>query len=214
MYHVKVIDKLKKEGCWARPVVGVFNDKDEQVGSYTKGYDMCPTQTFQHFQKDGQDYAVISGEDYTLATVIALPSCEVVCVEDNPMPGCGFCPVEIYIPWLVGYRLKEDGPFHYESWTQKEVEEEFVEDTNWDIKRPEFALVQGCVWGDDNSWKLEVYDLSDVPNKITRHAPFGYFEMAPGKLEELVTIYSYTEDEYRCQLSGISRHTFKPGDLK
>jgi hypothetical protein len=41
--------------------------------------------------------------------------------------------------------------------------------------------VAGCVWGDDSSWKLQVFDLSKAAQgTITRSERFGYCEIALG----------------------------------
>lgn len=41
------------------------------------------------------------------------------------------------------------------------------------------GFVAGCVWGDDSSWKLEVFDLQRAAEGvISRSARFGYLELA------------------------------------
>lgn len=45
----------------------------------------------------------------------------------------------------------------------------------------DFALVSGCHWGDDSSWKVEMFDLTRAPEGvITRSQPFGYHELPGG----------------------------------
>lgn len=53
-------------------------------------------------------------------------------------------------------------------------------------KHARFAFVCGCVWGDDSSWKLQVFDLSKVSDGIiTRDDRFGYVEVS-SPLEQYV----------------------------
>lgn len=201
-YSCKEISRIKTPGCWDQIVVGVFKDENK-VGRYIKGYDDNPTKTFQPFVgSDGKDYAVISATDYTLATVISLPDCRVVCVEDNPSPGYGFCPVEIWIPKL--YKLKDYPDSGYFSMPTEEGEDLH----SLDIKLPTFAFVQGCVWGDDSSYKLEIYDLRDALNKISRLQPFGYLEMADGHLKDLIEIYDETNGTVSCKIKSLKWERF------
>lgn len=117
-------------------------------------------------------------------------------IEEEPLgtekPGWGFCPVEFYVPDY--YENKEydvDSPYEY--WMMKGrdgeepqkryycTEEELLRYTG------QFALYQGCVWGDDSGgMKLRYIDLSRISEGIvTSDERFGYIQFAGKSLQEI-----------------------------
>jgi len=74
----------------------------------------------------------------------------------------GFCPVQFFVPY---------DPFS---------------EINGD-----FGFVAGCVWGDDNSWKVQFLDLSKIrEGKLIRDDRFGYLELPAGvKLADAVELF-------------------------
>jgi hypothetical protein len=66
-----------------------------------------------------------------------------------------------------------------ESCTCKEEWDEFYKKHHiWHFPDRVHGFVAGCVWGDDNSWKIEHLDLTHADlGVVTRTARFGYIEM-------------------------------------
>ena len=61
----------------------------------------------------------------------------------------GFCPVEYYVP------VDETGRL-----------------------RAPYAFVSGCIWGDDSTWKIQMFDLDAVEQgALRRYEKFGYITL-------------------------------------
>jgi hypothetical protein len=117
-----------------------------------------------------------------------LPSCKDIGGEE-PSAG-GFCPVEYFIPEIVEW-AKEPDPKKPGS---------FIHRTR--NTRANVALVAGCYWGDDSSWKIQCFDLSQVESGIiTRDERFGYIAM-PKDLSLEKSVYLYRDEE-----TGVVRAT-------
>ena len=129
-YTAKVLGTIDKGPAVMKSLhVGVFEvseDTERQVGEYTRNYDQF-FQTFFHFQKNGENYALYSPY-YTATRIMKLPSCEDIGGEDPH--AFGFCPTDFYVPWQV----RED-----------------------EFSTAEFGFVAGCIWGDDSSWKIDTW---------------------------------------------------------
>ncbi|MDB5076310.1 MAG: hypothetical protein JWO42_2489 [Chloroflexi bacterium] len=155
---------------------------DEQfIGSYERDYSAYGASTFIPFEQNGQWYALYSA-DYTATRVMSLPDCRDLGGEEQS--SLGFCPVEYYVP---RYRIASrhnietgatteiyefDNADRFERSTA--VEDQGYKFGPWQYLRT--ALVAGCYWGDDSSWKVEVIDLSQAAvGVITRDHRFGYF---------------------------------------
>lgn len=169
VYSAEVIEKIDKKEGFGRLKVGVFKvDKDgkkEQVGEYERNYSSL-FNTFYHFRKNEKDYALYS-RDYTSTRVMELPSCNDIGGEERD--GCGFCPVDLYVPW-------------------------FDERDKFSLYPANFGFVAGCVWGDDSSWKIQYLDLTEVEQGIiSRDDRFGYIEM-PGNLslKQAISLWYYS----------------------
>ena len=169
-YYAKVIaDRDHGKGYWNTLRVGVFKRveegedwDDEQVGEYIRTYHSLMG-TFFPFERNGKWYALYS-KDYTCTRVMSLPDCEDLFGQDPH--GCGFCPVEFYIPQLTKYGEKEDGKIDWDDQTSVYCS---------------FGFLCGCIWGDDCSWKIQYIDLSKVEEgELTIDDRFGYIELPGG----------------------------------
>ena len=121
-------------------------------------------QTFEPFRQGPREFALVS-KDYTATAVLDLASGQVI-AEENPS-GAGFCPLGFYVPdwWDIN-----DGSIIPGS-------EYWGTDDEWPTG--DFGFVWGCVWGDDNSWKVQFLDLSQIQQGILRRDDrFGYVELA------------------------------------
>jgi hypothetical protein len=102
----------------------------------------------------------------------------------------GFCPVDYFIPEIVEWETAPDLEKPGSS-TQR------IKKTRVDV-----ALVAGCYWGDDNSWKIQCFDLSQIESGIiTRDERFGYIAM-PKELSLEKNVYLYRDEK-----SGVVRAT-------
>lgn len=167
IYFVRTTPVSTKSGCWNYLRCEVFrrlkDGGEEKVGEYTRKYGTF-YDTFEPFVKERKEYALVS-DDYTSSTVISLEDCRVIARESLEPKSFGFCPTGFYVPFLG-----KDHP-----------------------KNGHFGIVCGCVWGDDNSWKIEYLDLSRIEEGIlTREARWGYVELPAGSnaLKRCVRAYS------------------------
>lgn len=71
-----------------------------------------------------------------------------------------------------------------------------------------FALVAGCHWGDDSSWKIRCIDLElAIDGKVQVNSPFGYiWLLGNDSLEDAITYNDFTWEEWeseRCALLEV-----------
>lgn len=155
------VELRSPETAWPQVRVDIL-DGDQVIASYARNYRML--QTFEPFRQAGRDFALIS-PDYTGTSVIDLATGQIIAAErHDPV---GFCPVGFYVPdwWDVHHGWTLPGTLH---WTA---------DREWPTGM--FGFVWGCVWGDDQSWKVQYLDLSSIQNGILRRDDrFGYLELA------------------------------------
>ena len=233
-YSARSIGKIEySPDAWHGLRVGVFRsngESEQQVGEYTRNYPKL-YKTFHHFEKDGKDYALYS-RDYTATRVMELPSCKDIGGEDPH--AYGFCPVDFYVPRYVEskYLDVEDVPhrFRINEPSDEDLTHRTTEWTPIDqktgkrivVEKPSnpvgpltyysFGFVAGCIWGDDNSWKIQYLDLSDVDRGvIKRDARFGYIEMPHDmNLKDAIGMGSYSKDPEaewsHCITIAIQRH--------
>ncbi|HEX4301336.1 MAG TPA: hypothetical protein VHZ78_00990 [Rhizomicrobium sp.] len=118
---------------------------------------------------------------------MSLPDCRDIGGEEPA--GDGFCPVELFIPRYRSETLKflRDGSvrenWRFESRAENLADklEPFHHTTFGPWTGLDIGFVAGCLWGDDSSWKLQVFDLSRAAEGIlTRDDRFGYVEIAAG----------------------------------
>lgn len=172
-YHVKCTNVPTKPGCWELTKVEIFlkcNNVcgETKLGEYTRGYHSFGERTFYPFTQGGKDFALIS-KDYTCTSVIELPSCKVIASEESSPHG--FCPVEFFVP--ENHKDPEEDPQGLDG---------------------QFGFVAGCVWGDDNSWKVQFLDLSAVQGGVILRDKnkLGYLELPPNMtLAEAIDMDDY-----------------------
>ncbi|MDR2736195.1 MAG: hypothetical protein LBB49_01355 [Gracilibacteraceae bacterium] len=147
---------------WGGLHVSVFRrGEPKPICAYRRNYTNMYG-TFEPFRQNGHDFALIS-TDYTMTTVLDLVSGEVVAEE----PHEGFCPAGFYVPdwWDV-----HDGTIIPGS-------QYWGPDEEW--PNGDIGFVWGCLWGDDDSWKVQLLDLSRLSEGVVaREERFGYLPLA------------------------------------
>jgi hypothetical protein len=194
---------------------------DSELGGYKRNYPSFGEQTFEPFELGGVWYALYS-RDYTSTRVMKLPGCEDLGGEE---PGSGgFCPVEFFVPRYravvtkntVTGEISENARF--ESWGDERPDQptrEGFEISYGEWKSLDIGFVAGCLWGDDSSWKLEVFDLSGVAEGIiVRSARFGHVELGKMPLAEAVVLDSFLPHwELRATIIRQERRDVRTGTL-
>ena len=194
-----VVEKIDNgKGYWRYNLVSIKRN-GILVGSYIRNYSSFSEATFHPF-KIGDDWYALYSKEYTATRVAKLTNgFEDWCGETND--AFGFCPTEYFVPVKHEYSYvfpMKDRPAltgtssqwldcDYEKvqefWDDVQKEKGTVTWSNW-------ALMSGCVWGDDTSWKLRYIDLSEIPNKVLKITErFGYWEL-PQEIRKCVRIYS------------------------
>lgn len=222
----KLEDVDNGRGYWRYQRIGVFRG-EEQVGEHV--YTYSSGLPFAAFEQDGQWYALASRK-YTCTEILRLPDCEWIGGE-TPAAG-GFCPVELYVPSYRVQRWRWEPPEKVEG-----VRREIVNDPNgpnefryydheqddsvadYPLRFAPYGFVSGCVWGDDSSWKLEMFDLSRVKDGIlTRSRPWGYLELPEGfSLRDCIRLDSDVEgaQEYvTLHVAEMARFRFDNGTFR
>jgi hypothetical protein len=164
-----VVKSIHPRGIWGRSEVSIYATSGifkRKLGGYTRNYPAHGLTTWYPFSRGDKDYALYS-RDYTCTRVMELSSFKDIGGED-PNPH-GFCPVEYLVP-EIRYLEKEPDP---------KGKAPFVDSLK---KSPsDVAFVAGCFWGDDSSWKIQCFDISQVGSgMITRDERFGYVAMPKG----------------------------------
>src|SRR5205823_952581 len=130
--------------------------------SYDRNYRMF--KTFEPFRQGDRMFALISTH-YGQTSVLDLHTGEVIATET--LSRWLFCPIGFYVP----------------DWWDVHDESVLPEQPKWRPKDHEwptgdFGFVWGCIWGDDNSWKVQYLDLSGVQHGLVhRDERFGYLEL-------------------------------------
>lgn len=150
-YSLKTTNQETKPGCWNFVLCEIYQG-ESKIGEYVRKYPSFAQETFAVFSLDGQDYAIYSA-DYQTVEFMTLPDCKKVELDEESKESLlHFCPVEVRIPRY----------YHYKDiivdWTGDE------EDQNEETIFHNFALVAGCVWGDDSTWNLNILDFSQIKN--------------------------------------------------
>jgi hypothetical protein len=221
-FHVKTRAKPNRPGTWNSTVVTVF-DGDTQVGEYERNYPSFAVETFEPFEKDGVWYALYS-PNYTCTRVMSLPNCKDIGGEEPR--SSGFCPVELFVP-----RFREatttntgDPKYKHTNWLFESDADAFRE-LEANIKSGlrtslgpwctlDVAFVAGCVWGDDSSWKLQVFDLSSVAEgKLTRSDRFGFVQLAQMPLAEAVRCHRWDDSSTRVTIIRQEDRDLQTGGL-
>lgn len=161
------------------------------VASYHRNYPYL-LRTFHPFRQLGEggqwrEYALVS-DNYWKTSVLDLVTGEMVATEGGTVsedeltqrleagvspevverlrqdyvPGAGFCPQEFRV-------------FDFNEFFDAEV---LPSPEEFDLVRGMWALVAGCVWGDDSTMKVRYVDLSRIGDGVVRvDERFGYVEL-------------------------------------
>jgi hypothetical protein len=182
-FHAKAVTKPKPP-YWDCADVTIF-DGNAEIGSYERQIGIFGEETFEPFEIDGEWYALYS-RDYTCTRIMSLPDCRDLGGEKPH--GQGFCPVELYVPRFRSiFSISKNGE-KSEGRVFEKNGETYDQDVTDVFGNPITAgpwryltvgSIAGCQWGDDATWKLEVFDLSRANEGVlTRSARFGYLELS------------------------------------
>jgi hypothetical protein len=219
-FRAEAIVTPLREGVWGSSIVKIFDGATE-IGQYERNYPSFAAQTFEPFELGGAWYALYS-RDYTATRVMSLPECRDLGGEE-PNSG-GFCPVELYVPryklvTMTNRATGEESQHHYFESYAEGRSGHVVGNGPFDFNYgPWLSLdtgfVAGCVWGDDNSWKLQVIDLTRAAEGIiVRSERFGYLELVDGlKLADAVRLDSFLPHwQFRLTISRRERRDMATG---
>lgn len=218
--YVAVANKIPtKPGCWDYLKVDILCD-GVKVGEYSRNYSSL-FNTFCPFVWKGKEYALYS-RHYTATRLMSLPDCKDLGGEE---PGSGgFCPtgyavpiVPMQSPEAIAAKPKHNPRRHPEQWPDDKAPEFKEACARFDAEYNEwwkqypfeeqtcpFALMCGCHWGDDCSWKLQLIDLRRVEEGIiTRKEAFGYIEFW-GAGKDLAELVDVSEDEGRFRVKAAT----------
>jgi hypothetical protein len=232
-YTAKVLGEIQNApGTWHSLRVGVFRmseGNEEQIGEYTRNYTSL-FRTFYPFTVANQAYALYSPY-YTATRIMELPSCKDIGSEEPS--SYGFCPVEYFVPAYVirewtnwqdtiqHTRVNNPKPdallpkvnTYYR--THAETGERYTVEKPSHIITPltfyPFGFVAGCIWGDDNSWKIQYLDLSEAEKGILkREERFGYIELPNNvTLRDAIDMSDYLYDDEYTTISITIQQRFK-----
>ncbi len=221
-FRAVAVEEPRRTGSLGGVTVNIF-DGDTQIGAYARNYPSFGEETFEPFELDGTWFALYSS-DYTATRVMSLPDCRDIGGEEPASDG--FCPVELYVPrYRKVTRTARTSGEEREDWRFEDSAETFIlpEDDaysyGWTIG-PWLSLptgfVAGCIWGDDSTWKVQVFDLSEAAKgKIARTERFGHVELAHGlSLAESIRLDRHMPDwELRATIIRRERRDVATGRL-
>ena len=223
MYSAKKIEDIKNQpGTWNSTKIGIFKD-NEQVGSFDRNYYSFGESTFAPFKR-GNDWYALYSPDYQSIRVMKLPECTPIEIVDEKS---GFCPVEIYIPefqWRLDKGVPPEELHKYPEVNRERISKDYEEkeynpelfnkdmdgyhkfyDVQKEILYEDFAFVSGCFWGDDSSWKIELYDISKANLGIIKKVPeWGYYELPGLSLKECIHLSSFRRLAGTQQLAPVN----------
>jgi len=198
-YTARVEEKVDKgKGSWNYLNIGIYH-LDEKIGEYQRNYSSFYNTFHPFIGVDGKWYAIYS-KDYTGTRIMSLPDCKDIGGEERD--GCGFCPVDYFVPSAYKYEFESFRGDICKSWIV--IESDFAEEElkskfrDGEMKFAPYAFLCGCVWGNDSSWKIQFLDLSQAHRGILKSDDrFGYVEMARScnRLIDAVQIIEWMEGD-------------------
>ncbi len=229
---------------WKTQRIGVFkvdNNGEEQIGEYLRNYGSF-FDSFFHFQQNGKDLALYSC-DYTAKRIMELPSCQEIGGEEpNEM---GFCPVEFFVPTYLDQEHKHrtnNESFPPETASVRRVNNPSIEDLRESEQKHSyvvaltgqecedvftyrpltpllyypFGFIAGCIWGDENTWKVQYLDLSQAfEGKLVREESSGYIELPDGlSLKDAIHMDDYLYDAEEESANHIRINLLQTFDLR
>lgn len=237
-YSAKLIESVPtKPGCWNYSQIGVFQD-DKQIGEYKRNYPSYGEATFCPFIGADDKWYALYSEKYTATSIMSLPDCARIGGEEPN--SFGFCPTGFYIArytesiwkakpeselhkypeanwhWLRVDRNErdyEEGPkWESELEISESEESKYFGNIKYDLR---LGFVMGCIWGDDNSWKLERLDLTEAHKGILKReaSSFGYVELPAMPLKECLCING-SETSFNVAVTTIKHFYMRDGVIK
>ncbi len=170
-YKIETVTRKSNPGCW--DVIDITIKKDEEVVfEVTRRYSTMAEETTKFFELDGKEIVVYSDDYQTLNFFNLTDRQPIQLDEESKKQIYGFCPVEIIIP---RYKIEDE-------WYE-------MDNDNGPLYH-DFAMVSGCAWGDDSSWKLNIIDLKDLLSGKVRYVtnledlePKWLYEELPSQLK-------------------------------
>lgn len=180
-YTIRTESVENAPGCWNSLRCEVLMDEDK-IGEYV--YNYSSGAPFHPFEKNGKHYALYS-RDYTSTRVMSLPDCKDIGGEERH--AFGFCPTGYAVPFGEYY----------------ERVGEVYEGRQFNA---EFGFVCGCVWGDDNSWKIQILNLTRVEDGIIDRdeEALGYIELLgeASSLADAIDVDGWTPEDPIIRVTG------------
>lgn len=146
-----------RKNCWNYTHVHIY-ENNKWIGGYVRNYHML-YDTFKPFIFNKKWYALCS-KDYTGLDIIELPSCKFK--NKRSHNSYGFCPVEVLpLDETLISNIDQDEKSIFISQNQL----------------GKYALISGCVWGDDSNWKVELVTLD--PENGLAEIDNDFFDYTP-----------------------------------
>jgi hypothetical protein len=212
-----------RPGTWNTTKVSIFRD-DNLIGEYLRNYSGHGPDTFYPFLIGDEWYALYSA-NYTATRVMKLHNDRIEdwCGEENDANG--FCPVEFYIPRYKQSTHTMDIQGESHNYSRYYVDNDYKDENEFlteevssltpvTIQYTDFGFLSGCIWGDDNSWKLRYIDLSKIPEReLIITDKFGYWEL-PNKssLKECINMANWQPDHTWVELTKMENVNLKTGE--
>ncbi len=219
-FRVTTKPKPNRPNQWDSTVVTIY-DGDAEIGSYERHYYRFGEETFEPFELDGSWYALYS-KDYTCTRIMTLPDCRDIGGE-NPESN-GFCPVELFVPRYRERRWTKIGDPKYDRlWRKFEAEAYALVESEKEIgdgiletigpwRTLDLAFVAGCIWGDDSSWKLQMFDLSRVADGVLQRSErFGFLELGTMPLAKAVQCHRSDSQPLRATIIRQEERDLRSG---
>lgn len=214
-YKVKVAKSLKNLSLFSGLNYSVYKGF-KKIGEFHRNYFLHGKATFAPFQREGKWYALYSPDYTTIRCMDLEDGCkDLGGIEPNEF---GICPIEIIVPVYSTHKFSE-GYFrmYYLDIPKKQ-----------EFAYSKYAITQGCVWGDDSTYKLTVYDISQAHKGIIKPVTYWsnenekeyptYFGLHSGSLKDIVEIHEHdpidsfdADENLDIQFATINTFRINPG---
>lgn len=224
-FSIEIVSVENSPGTWNSSRISICREESSSVtviGEYIRNYPSYSKETFYPFRSANGNWYALYSSHYTSTRVMKLDetSIEDWCGEE-PNPH-GFCPTEFYIPKYHSYSAKLQQGDKTSDYDYYLVDNECDNDAEFEkesancisTKYCDFAFMSGCVWGDDNSWKLRYIDLSAIDDKVlTITDKFGYWELPRGfPLRKCINMNGWEPSHSWVELTRMEHVNLKTGE--
>lgn len=179
---------------WPTSIVAIYFEEN-LLGGYHRTYGAFGADTFYPFKWEDVWYALYSA-NYTCTRVMRFSAggFEDWCGEEAS--GHGFCPTAYYLPQCFITTYDNDTYHQFENGRDyRQGYQAFLDDAKDEdarVEYPGFGFLCGCVWGDDNDWKLRYVDYSNVTNRVLKiDERFGYHPLPDMPLSACVDLSAW-----------------------